>query len=160
MSVEPRNHRRVKMSRSSGKSRLAPEDSVSSPTISAGKTRVQAAVSGAQVDDGLLTIREAATFLRVSESTIRNAIRAGRLHAYRFGAKGGSIRIAASDLQAYIASCATVPKRTQGRPSGASGGSFKMLDGGRLLAAWRQQGVLADPPNGCSAPSSESRCAP
>src|SRR5262245_1772869 len=54
-----------------------------------------------------LTIREAALRLRVSYNTIRGAILAGRLKAYRFGARGGTYRIDPADLEAYQASCAT-----------------------------------------------------
>ena len=91
---------------------------------------------------GLLTIREAAGVLRVSESTIRNAIGSGRLRAFRFGVRGGSIRIGRADLEDYMASCATAA-RPAGRAVGqANGGRFKNLDAGRLLAAWRRQGVL------------------
>ena len=80
--------------------------------------------------------------LRVSESTIRNAIGSGRLRAFRFGVRGGSIRIGRADLEDYMASCATAAKPA-GRAAGqADGGLFKSLDAGRLLAAWRQQGVL------------------
>ncbi len=49
-------------------------------------------------DRSLLTIREAAALLRVSQSTVRNAIRAGQLRAFRFGIRGGGIRIGLADL--------------------------------------------------------------
>ena len=95
---------------------------------------------------GLLTIREAADVLRVSESTIRNAIGSGRLRAFRFGVRGGSIRIGRADLEDYMASCATAAQPA-GRACGrADGGLFKSLDAGRLLAAWRRQGVLDGQP--------------
>ena len=102
-----------------------------------------------------LTIREAAGLLRVSESTVRNAIGSGRMRAYRFGVRGGSIRIGRADLEDYMASCATAARPT-GRAAGrADGGLFKSLDAGRLLAAWRRQGVFDGRPNECSAPSTQ-----
>ena len=104
---------------------------------------------------GLLTIREAADALRVSESTIRNAIGSGRLRAFRFGVRGGSIRIGRADLEDYMASCATAAQPV-GRAAGqADGGLFKSLDAGRLLAAWRRQGVLGSRQDGHSGPSSD-----
>jgi excisionase family DNA binding protein len=109
----------------------------------------------------LLTIREAAALLRISESTIRNAIRAGLLPAFRFGLRGGRIRIARSDLQNYMQSCLTTAQPQQ--PSSVSkvgGSTFKNLNAAKLLAAWRRQGVLPDPPSVCSAPSSASTCDP
>ncbi len=91
-----------------------------------------------------LTIREAAGVLRVSESTIRNAIGSGRLRAFRFGDRGGSIRIGRADLDDYMASCATGAPQVKTR-SQSGGDLFKSLDGSRLLAAWRRQGVLGGP---------------
>jgi excisionase family DNA binding protein len=94
----------------------------------------------------LLTIRETASLLRVSESTVRNAIRSGQLKAFRFGTRGGSIRIAPADLDDYTASCSTaatprLPQKSSGRSKGTP---FKSLDGAKLLAAWRRQGVFGD----------------
>ena len=109
---------------------------------------------------GLLTIREVAGVLRVSQSTVRNAIRDGDLPAFRFGARGGSIRVSPAHLDDYIASRSTVKPakiKTQHRPQATP---FKSLDGEKLLAAWRRQGVLGDRPDGGNAPSSESRCDP
>lgn len=111
-------------------------------------------------DGGVLTVREAATFLRVSQSTIRNAIRGGQLRVFRFGTRGGSIRIAPSALEEYMAACQTDAERPVSASSKSGGSSFKNLDAAKLLAAWRQQGVLDSPPNGNSARSSESRCDP
>jgi excisionase family DNA binding protein len=91
-------------------------------------------------EPGFLTIREAAGILRVSESTIRNAIGSGQLRAFRFGARGGSIRIIQADLDDYIANAATAPAVSHTPAS--TGGQFKHLNASKLLAAWRQQGVL------------------
>jgi len=115
---------------------------------------------GPQAPPALITIREAAGRLRVSESTVRNAVRQGRLRAFRFGVRGGSIRISPADLDDYMASCATSSPSPTRVANAANGTPFKNLDGPRLLAAWRRQGVLGDQPSEDSAPSSESRCGP
>lgn len=109
----------------------------------------------------LLTVREAAEVLRVSESTVRNAINAGDLQAFRFGTRGGTIRIATSHLHDYIASRSTATRSKRKTTSTrADGTPFKNLNAVKLLAAWRRQGVLGDPPDGHNAPSSESSCGP
>jgi excisionase family DNA binding protein len=105
--------------------------------------------------DQSLTINEAAAALRVSYGTVRAAILAGRLRAYRFGSRGGTYRIDLADLEAYKASCVTGRTLLIAPEKNAQGGSsFKSLDGDRLLAAWRQQGVFADPPGERNAQSS------
>jgi len=55
----------------------------------------------------VVTVAEAAALLRVSENTIRNAIRAGQLPALRvgIGKKGGAYRILQEDLEAFVARC-------------------------------------------------------
>ena len=109
-------------------------------------------------EPSFLTIREAAHVLRVSESTIRNAIGSGRLRAFRFGNRGGSIRIAQADLDDYISGAATAPLVS--RTSAPTGRQFKHLDASKLLSAWRRQGVLGAPPDGSNARSSGSSDAP
>lgn len=138
---------------------LSGHNGVSNAALTRGKSHNATVASKIQCG-GLLTIREVAALLRVSESTVRNAIHDGQLKAFRFGARGGSIRIAPVDLEDYTASCATVAKSKTTCPTGSDAGLFKALDGGKLLAAWRQQGVLGDPPSGNNVPSSESRYAP
>lgn len=115
---------------------------------------------GCKMSANLLTIQEAATTLRVSYGTIRNAILAGRLKAYRFGSRAGTYRIEATDLDAFVATCqaSSLPAPAKSQP--IRGSAFKRLDGGRLLDAWRKQGVAAAPPDGRSVPSSASSCAP
>lgn len=108
----------------------------------------------------LLTIREAAALLRISDSTIRNAIRNGQLRAFRFGTRGGTIRIVPADLDDYVAGCATTKPSSPQLASNTVGGRFKNLDASKLLAAWRQRGVLDDQPNDSRAPSSGSCDAP
>jgi excisionase family DNA binding protein len=107
-----------------------------------------------------LTIAETASLLRISQSTIRNAINSGRLRAFRFGAGRGAIRISPTDLGDFAAACASGRRPPSASKSATSAAPFKCLKGSRLLGAWRQQGVLADLPDEHSAPSSESSCAP
>ena len=161
MSYAKRNNSaQIKSPRQSGLGlNLSGHNGVSNAALTSGKSHNATVASGIQCC-GLLTIREAAALLRVSESTIRNAIHNGQLKAFRFGARGGSIRIAPADLEDYTASCATDAKHRTTCPTGSGNGLFKALDGRKLLAAWRQQGVLDDPPNGNNVPSSESRYAP
>lgn len=111
-------------------------------------------------EPGFLTIRDAASLLRVSQSTIRNAVRNGQLRAFRFGNRGGSIRIAADDFQEYVTSCETPGPRRPAKAAGSGNGLFKALDGRKLLAAWQRQGVLDGPPSDSSAPSSGLRYVP
>ena len=144
-------------------SNISPPDSGAlGPVPSFGETEPSplATPNSSRQAAGLLTIREVASLLRVSESTVRNAIRKGQLRAFRFGARRGTIRIGKADFEDYLASCVTEPTPTVKRRSRTAGSPFTALDGGRLLAAWRRQGVLADRPNEGSAPSSESRCGP
>ena len=143
----------------SGDLPISSSDEAASATIGPdGRLSIGLAAAGPAT--GLLTIREAADVLRVSESTIRNAISSGRLRAFRFGVRGGSIRIGRADLEDYMASCATAA-RPAGRSTGhADGGLFKNLDAGQLLAAWRRQGVLGDQQDEHSAPSSGSSYVP
>lgn len=108
----------------------------------------------------LLTIAEAALLLRIGQSTIRNAIRAGQLRAFRFGTRRGTIRISADDLDEYAAASATEPAKAAKTRPALSAAPFKCLNAGRLLAAWRQQGVLGVPPDDNNAPSSESNGVP
>ncbi len=114
-----------------------------------------------------LTIAEAADILGVSYGIVYAAIQTGQLRAYRYtkrrksGKPTGTYRIDPADLEAYKASCATEPAKPAAPKKNAAGPSaFKNLDGDRLLEAWRQQGVLADPPDGRSAPSSASSNGP
>jgi excisionase family DNA binding protein len=149
--------------RSFGSDACGPDSVTVLPTIGDGNHHRPAAISSApavdasqaEQNDGpigvqerppsFLTIREAAGVLRVSESTIRNAVGSGQLRAFRFGARGGSIRITRADLDAYIAGAATAPLTTH--TAAPSGGQLKHLNASRLLAAWRQQGVLGKQQN-------------
>lgn len=118
------------------------------------RTECGPAVNSLSASPGsLLTIREAAALLRLSESTIRNAVRLGQLRAFRFGIRGGTIRISPADLDDYVAGAATTPRAP--RMLTATGGQFKHLDASKLLSAWRRQGVLGDRPDDSNVRSSE-----
>ena len=117
-------------------------------------------IGNAKENPAMLTIRESAKYLRVSESTIRNAINGGRLRAYRIGAGRGTLRIREADLFEFLTSCEIEKPRPCANKHERGGGTFKNLDGAKLLAAWRQQGVVDSPPDEHSVPSSESSCDP
>jgi excisionase family DNA binding protein len=83
----------------------------------------------------LLTPADVAERCQVSQKTILRAIRAGRLRAYRFGARG-AYRLRAADVEAWLAESAVqpvvVPLRVPrplsppARPVGASGGTLRV----------------------------------
>jgi excisionase family DNA binding protein len=51
---------------------------------------------------GLLSVRETATMLGVTEKTVRRLIAAGRLPALQLGPPGSSIRIPADELDEWL----------------------------------------------------------
>lgn len=53
----------------------------------------------------MITIAAAAESLGIGESTVRDAIRSGKLRHYRFGVGRGTIRIDPVDLEAYRQRC-------------------------------------------------------
>lgn len=53
----------------------------------------------------MMTIKEAAERLSVSEKTIRNLLKSGRLGHHRIGAGRGVIRISEEALDRYLAEC-------------------------------------------------------
>lgn len=54
----------------------------------------------------MLSLREVATLCALSERTIRRSIERGELPAHKLG---GSVRIAASDIEAWLASSRITP---------------------------------------------------
>src|SRR4051812_6677286 len=108
-----------------------------------------------------LTINQAATRLNLSYNTIRNLILKGKLTAYKFL---GTYRIRPGDLDAFVESCKVDSGRQASQPPApgakAGGSPFKHLDGQRSLAAWRRQGVAADPPDEHTSRSPGSSCGP
>lgn len=53
----------------------------------------------------MLSIKQAAERLNVSEKTVRNLLQSGRLAFHRIGAGRGVIRIGEEALAAYLADC-------------------------------------------------------
>ena len=54
-------------------------------------------------DEVVLTVREVASRLRVSEWTVADWLRTGRLRGYRVGGKRAGWRIREADLNQYVA---------------------------------------------------------
>jgi excisionase family DNA binding protein len=70
----------------------------------------------------MMTIKVAAERLSVSEKTIRNLVKSGRLGHHRIGAGRGVIRISEESLDRHLAECEvrendspTTPRRTERR---------------------------------------------
>lgn len=87
----------------------------------------------------VLTVAEAAALLRVSENTIRNAIRAGELPALRLGTgkRSGTYRILREDFDSFVEKsrdrvivCRPALPRLAVRPA-----VFRHIDPTRWLAA-------------------------
>jgi excisionase family DNA binding protein len=57
----------------------------------------------------LLTVQECAALLRLGESTIYRLIDEGKLAGFRIGPRQGGVRIAESDVLAYLERCRTGP---------------------------------------------------
>ena len=76
------------------------------------------------MDKPLLTIREVAELLRVSEKTVRNLISSGQLPHYRIGVGRGTIRVSETALADHLAqseaAAQTAPKARKKRPVTAS----------------------------------------
>jgi excisionase family DNA binding protein len=53
----------------------------------------------------MMTIKQAARRLNVSEKTVRNLIKSGRLGHHRIGAGSGVIRISEQSLAEHLAEC-------------------------------------------------------
>jgi excisionase family DNA binding protein len=107
----------------------------------------------------MLTVRQAAEELRVSPQLVYTLCARKRIRHLRHGLGRGTIRIPEDALEEYRRSATVREERGTALPSPAKkfpcDGPFTMLDSGRLLEAWRRQGVLGDPRDGDSARSSE-----
>ena len=57
----------------------------------------------AMTDEQLLTVQQVAERLQVTEWTVREWLKAGRLRGFRLGGRKSGWRIGASDLQRFIA---------------------------------------------------------
>ena len=94
----------------------------------------------------MLRVRDVAERLSISLSKAYELVNRGRITHCRFE---GSIRVSEEDLQEYIARSkkGRGPRVAERNHSPRPGKPFTHLDGDRLLAAWRQQGVGFDRPS-------------
>jgi excisionase family DNA binding protein len=69
----------------------------------------------AQTQTAFLTIDAVAARLNLSYSSVRKAIQAGRLPAYRFGT---TYRVRSEDLDGFVAACRFAPTPPRSAPSG------------------------------------------
>jgi len=97
----------------------------------------------------MYTVAEIAKRLGVSPNTVYSAVETGLLECHRLKSKPGArgtIRVSDEQLTKYLESM-KVEKRQNNTsfPRDTVGGAFKNLDSGRLLDAWRRQGVIDEP---------------
>ena len=113
---------------------------------------------------GNLTVSQVAERLGVAVATVYTLCSRRKLAHVRIGVGRGAIRIPEQAVEEYVKRATVQPEEQAASlprsvtSKGSSG--FSNLDGARLLAAWRQQGVVADPPGARSARSSASSCVP
>lgn len=105
--------------------------------------------------DDLLTVKDVAARLKISGSCVNALATAGRLPGYKVGLGRGTWRFAEADLAAYLESCKTPTASPSTRKRSKPPQPFKHLDGERLHAAWRRQGVSAGQQGGRNARSSD-----
>lgn len=101
----------------------------------------------------MLRVRDVAARLNCSLSTVYQLIGIGRIPSHQIGLSR-AIRISEEDLQIYLEQSRAVRRRVPAAAPAQSGAPFRHLDGERLRAAWRRQGVLSDRKDADSAPSS------
>jgi excisionase family DNA binding protein len=59
-------------------------------------------MSSSVLNRELLTVRQVAAELRLSEKTVRRLIASGELPAFRLGRKGASVRVDRDELEAWL----------------------------------------------------------
>jgi excisionase family DNA binding protein len=90
----------------------------------------------------LYTVREIAEILRCGLSNAYRLIETGKLPAFRVGATGKGYRVSDEHLQAFLAERREHPgSNLPPWPKRTAPQLLKHLDGERLRAAWREQGV-------------------
>lgn len=95
----------------------------------------------------LYTVQEVANKLRVSRSKVYNWCATGKISHYKLD---GSLRISEEQVQQFLEEHNVEEvKCPPPRPT-----EFTILDSGRLLEAWKQQGALDAQQDGDNAPSS------
>ena len=103
----------------------------------------------------MLRVKDVAARLGCSLSTAYQLIESGRLPSHQIGMRKG-IRVSEDDLGAYLDKCRAAKGSKPATEPKAVGGKFRHLNGERLRAAWRRQGVLSDRTGADSALSSGS----
>jgi excisionase family DNA binding protein len=103
----------------------------------------------------MLRVRDVASRLNCSLSTVYVLIENGRLPAHRVGLRKG-IRVSEEDLRAYLERNRGIVEQPRPASRVLTGTQFRHLDGERLRAAWQRQGVPFDRTGADSAPSSGS----
>lgn len=104
-----------------------------------------------------LTIEDVARRLNVAGNTVRNAIKRGRLVAYKFL---GTYRINQEDLDAFVEASRIRGKRQEAKAPAPKASTLTHLDGERLRAAWIAQGIRVPRTDVDSVPSSGSTNGP
>lgn len=93
---------------------------------------------------GLLTVKDVAALLSVSESTIYDLVATRKLACHRIGGRGrGTLRFTQAQVEAYLASTlheadATPSSSSAPASSGSPAALFSELDPARLARAWKQ----------------------
>jgi excisionase family DNA binding protein len=103
----------------------------------------------------VLRVKDVAKRLSCSLSTVYQVIESGALPSHRVGVRQG-IRVSEDDLNEYLSQRRSVTRPQPIAETKRSGVQFKHLDGERLRAAWRQQGVRFAQTDANNAPSSAS----
>jgi len=91
----------------------------------------------------VLTVRQVAERLHVSQGTVYGLIAQGRLRAFRIGTGRGTLRVSEEALADFLQAVETSGGQPadEGRPASRHGKLFRHLDAARLRAAWRDRGV-------------------
>lgn len=103
----------------------------------------------------LLTVKQVAEQLNVSDALIYALAENQQLIGYKIGVGRGTWRFDEADVLAFLQASKSTPKRPDSRPRTKKPQPFKHLDGERLLAAWQRQGVPVDRRDAGNALSSE-----
>lgn len=108
----------------------------------------------------MLSVKQAAARLGCSIGCIYSLCSAGKIEHVRIGCRRGTIRIAESALELFLANAVVEIKAGETAPPAKPSKAFANLNGDRLLAAWQRQGVRLPPKDGRSARSSAYPCDP
>ncbi len=107
---------------------------------------------GEPVVDRLLKVRDVAARLNVSLSCVYSLAKRGLLVGSRVGKGRGTWRFEPSAVPAYLESRRTPPQDRSPRRPAKNAALFRNLNGDRLRAEWRRQGVGDAQQGGRNAP--------